>query len=341
MDFHMASSISTDKDINSALYYSMDQAQHHGPWAQHRSQTSTWPPGHGSQTPIWSPTRTSILPLVTAHTTDTLWPSEEACYTDINMAQVASQIIHIYMALGDNTGHRHQHQPWLKQDHILHIASGSTGYVHQHDLWQQPRPQRISWPSVVEQTTDVIRAWGSIRDHGYNMASRGSMGRGGLLRMSNPENEPFFILDIDLIDQSLLSHLPPLYVSSSSSSASPHGARSAWFLHRSHLSIAYSFLRVALGTSVCHTMYFSYAHSLQGVTSLVQGFWFAKHHKYRTITETHLWYPAVAWSCGYTEVRLGVGTGLGSVRALGSFTPPCPGLHAGSPEARQDPPLCL
>ena len=75
---------------------------------------------------------------------------------DINMAQVASQITHIYMALRDNTGHRHQHRPWLKQDHILHIASGGTGYVHQHDLWQQPRPQRISLPSVASQTTDVL-----------------------------------------------------------------------------------------------------------------------------------------------------------------------------------------
>lgn len=142
-DLSMVFHGSTDKDINSALYCSMNQAHHHGSWPHHRSQTSTWPPGHGSQTPIWSPTWTSILPLVTAHTTDTPWSSEEACNTDINMAQVASQTTHVYMAISDNTGHRHQHRPWLKQDHIPHIALGGTGCVHQHDLWQKPRPLRI------------------------------------------------------------------------------------------------------------------------------------------------------------------------------------------------------
>lgn len=82
---------------------------------------------------------------------------------------------------------------------------------HQHGFRQCPR-QRISiWPSVLSQARDINMTPGFSRatdilmnlrlSHHLGQCTRATTYRGsidsrGLLRQSNPENRPFFILEI-------------------------------------------------------------------------------------------------------------------------------------------------
>lgn len=83
------------------------------------------------------------------------------------------------------------------------------------------------------------------------------------------------------------------------------------FLHCLQLSIAYLFIIVILKAAVHPTVYFFFwcpnsficKYSLPQVVALVQSFWFLKHHKYWTVTETWLGYTTVAQSQGDLMAR--------------------------------------
>lgn len=54
-------------DIKMALCCSMGHRHYHGPLQQHRTQTSTWPPGYGPWTPMWTPAAVMISDCSSDH----------------------------------------------------------------------------------------------------------------------------------------------------------------------------------------------------------------------------------------------------------------------------------
>lgn len=113
------------------------------------------------------------------------------------------------------------------------------------------------------------------------VASRGSLDHRVLLGRPNPENEPFFILDILVLLRTTVNRVfggesecklqatedpllapcsNPQFTTALSHSyhcwnVSLHYSFPAPFLHISHLSISYLFIRVALETAMCQTAY--------------------------------------------------------------------------------------
>lgn len=79
-------------------------------------------------------------------------------------------------------------------------------------------------------------------------------------------------------------------------------------LHFFQLFILHFFVIVALETAVSHNIYFCtnnfvHTYSFQQVIDLIQGFWSLTHHKYKTIAEIYLGYPAVAQNRSLWLVR--------------------------------------
>lgn len=128
--------------------------------------------------------------------------------------QAAAQTIGISLSFG-GMGCRHQHSPWLYQDHCLshglqqlhrllhslHMTSGSYT-KHSHHLSalreQSPRtsPRHHTVTDCMHPHGSQVSSWSGAAawTTNTNMASGGITGHGSPSRRSNPEREPFLIL---------------------------------------------------------------------------------------------------------------------------------------------------
>lgn len=232
------------------------------------------------------------------------------------------------LAFSGITDPRHQHGlKWLQRPFI------STG-----SLWQ-PWPQTLIWSLLVAQT-DVTMYWchlglsgppvvSQIMDIYMNLGLQNVLGQQHRPQIPTwPREAPQTIKEVQFRKWTIFQFiLDILWLCLHKLRATTHHhvvptrqwhvpvhrkhllalvpsfflALTTPFLPLSHLSIAFSYVVVALETAVCHTVYIhtcpnsmTCKYSLQWVAGPVQGFWFMKQHKYWTTAETRLGYPAVA-----------------------------------------------